>query len=139
MRAQRGACAVTHNLVATERSAGDHVPSRRSMNGGMDRSNLALAAKLLAKAQDTAFEAEAAALTEKAYVLLAEFLNGVEEGEPRRGFGRRRERRLLHDRRTARRLFGRRSSASRRDAEATYRDEGHQSAAPGGGEIDLRA
>ncbi len=36
----------------------------------MDRSNLGLAAKLLAKAQDTAFEAEAAELTEKAYVLL---------------------------------------------------------------------
>jgi hypothetical protein len=109
------------------------------MNDGMDRRNLALAAKLLAKAQDTTFEPEAAALTEKAYVLLAEFLNGIEQGEPRRGLGRRTERRLLHDRRTARRLFGRRSSASRGDPEATYRAEGHQAGGPGGGEIDLRA
>ncbi len=107
------------------------------MNSGMDRRNLALAAKLLAKAQDTAFEAEATAAAEKAYELLAQFLNGIEEDEPRRGLGRRRERRLLHDRRTARRMFGRR--ASRGDPEATYRQDGRESGGPGGGGIDLKA
>ena len=44
----------------------------------MDRDNLQLAAKLLAKAQNTNFDAEAAALAEKAYRLLAELLNAYE-------------------------------------------------------------
>jgi hypothetical protein len=105
----------------------------------MDRSNLARAAKLLAKAHDTTFEAEAVALAEKAYVLVAQFLNGVEEDESRRGGGRRRERRLLPDRRTARRLFGRQSSRSRNDPEASYRQDGGEIGGPDGGDIDLRA
>ncbi len=109
------------------------------MNDEMNRSNLALAAKLLAKAQDTTFEAEAAALAEKAYVLLAEFLNGFEDDATRRGVGRRRERRLLPDRRAARRMFARRSTSSRGDPEATYRQEGRETRGHSGGDIDLRA
>ncbi len=105
----------------------------------MDRSNLALAAKLLAKAHDTAFEAEAAALAEKAYELVAQFLNGVEEDESRRGDGRRRERRLFRDRRTPRRLFGRQPSRSRSDPEASYRQDGGEIGGPGEGDVDLRA
>lgn len=107
----------------------------------MDRSNLRLAAKLLAKAERTEFEAEAAALAEKAYVLLAEYLNGFEgrEGlDPIGSAGRRRERRLLRDRRTTRRIFGRRSPGAAADAEATYGREGRDADGPGG-DIDLRA
>jgi hypothetical protein len=104
----------------------------------MDRSNLGLAAKLLAKAQDTTFEAEAAALAEKAYVLLAEFLNGLEAGTPHTG-GRKRERRLWHDRRATRWMFGRRSSAPRANPGATYRAGGPKAGGPGSGDIDLRA
>ncbi len=109
------------------------------MNDRMNRSNLALAAKLLAKAQDTTFEAEAAALVEKAYVLLAEFLNGFEDDASCRGVGRRRERRLLPDRRAARRIFARRSTAARGDPAATYRQEGQEARGRSGGDIDLRA
>jgi hypothetical protein len=105
----------------------------------MDRSNLRLAAKLLAKAQDTQFEAEASALAEKAYVLLAEFLNGVDDAATRTG--RRRERRLLQDRRSGRRLFSWRSSASRSsvDPEQRYQQGDRPTDEQAGGDIDLRA
>jgi hypothetical protein len=110
------------------------------MNDGMDRSNLALAAKLLAKAQDTPFEPEAAALAEKAYVLLAEFLNGLEEEQSNSGRARRRERRLRHDRRITRRMFGWRSSSPRPDPAAVYRQDVESGGdGPEGGDIDLRA
>ncbi len=107
----------------------------------MDRSKLRLAAKLLAKAEGTAFDAEAAALAEKAYVLLAELLNALDESGPYAGVGRRRERRLLQDRRAARRLFGWRSSASRPplNPENGYRQGDRQSDPTPGGDIDLRA
>lgn len=107
----------------------------------MDRTNLDRAGKLLAKAQGTEFEDEAAALVEKAYVLLAEFLNGLEDpqglGTPG-GVARRRERRLLRDRRTARRLFGRRTAAAGGNPEASYRQDGRDADGPGR-DIDLRA
>jgi hypothetical protein len=105
----------------------------------IDRSNVRMAAKLLAKAQDTPFEAEAAALAEKAYVLLAEFLNELEAGEV--AGGRRRERRLLHDRRAARRLFGWRSSPSRSAANPAerYRKGDPPADSGAGGGIDLTA
>lgn len=112
------------------------------MHGGMDRNNLGLAAKLLAKAQDTAFDPEAAALAEKAYLLLAEFLNGLEGGDAGVGGTTRRERRRLHDRRIPRRMFGRRPPAANADPAATYRAEDRENREPrdhGGGDIDLRA
>jgi Protein of unknown function (DUF2786) len=105
----------------------------------MDRSNLRLAAKLLAKAQDTQFEAEAAALAEKAYALLAEFLNQIESGVSRTG--RRRERRLLQDRRSGRRLFNWKATPSRStaDPEQRYRQGDRPPDGDAGGDIDLRA
>jgi hypothetical protein len=103
----------------------------------MDRSNLRLAAKLLSKAEGTEFEAESVALAEKAYVVLAEFLNGLEQPDSAEA-GRRRERRLLRDRRATRRMFGRRAGAAGADAEATYGREARDRDGPPG-DIDLRA
>jgi len=109
----------------------------------MDRSKLRVASKLLAKAEDTKFEAEAAALAAKAYALLAEFLNAIDDGT--RSGERRRERRLLHDRRATRRFFGKRSAGGaveRDDNErqaASYRQGDRPPDRSSGGDIDLRA
>jgi hypothetical protein len=67
----------------------------------MEKDPLALATRLLVKAQGTTFDAEAAALTGKAYRLLAEALNGYEDTAASTGAVRKRERRLLRDRRSA--------------------------------------
>jgi hypothetical protein len=71
----------------------------------MDRRNMELAAQLLAKAQRTDFDAEAIALVEKSYALLAKVITAFDdEADPTHAGPRRRERRLLRDRRAARRL-----------------------------------
>jgi hypothetical protein len=67
-----------------------------------ERSELALAAKLLAKAQSTDSNEEATALSLRAYSLLADWLNRQEAAA---GGPRRRERRLLLDRRSLRQAF----------------------------------
>jgi hypothetical protein len=67
----------------------------------MDQGTLGLATKLLAKAQATSFDAEAAALAERAYRLLAKELNAYEDRVSADGKPRRRERRHLHDRRSS--------------------------------------
>jgi hypothetical protein len=70
----------------------------------MDRGQLRVASGLLAKAQSTDSDAEAAALAEKTYALLAKFLNTYDNDQLRTtGRPRRRERRLLRDRRADRR------------------------------------
>jgi hypothetical protein len=66
----------------------------------MDQGTLGLATKLLAKAQATSFDAEAAALAERAYRLLANELNSYDDQVSADGKPRRRERRHLHDRRS---------------------------------------
>jgi hypothetical protein len=66
----------------------------------MDQGTLGLATKLLAKAQATSFDAEAAALAERAYRLLADELNAYDDRVSADGKPRRRERRHLHDRRS---------------------------------------
>jgi hypothetical protein len=66
----------------------------------MDQDTLGLATKLLAKAQATSFDAEAAALAERAYRLLANELNAYDDRVSADGKPRRRERRHLHDRRS---------------------------------------
>ena len=66
----------------------------------MDQSTLGLANKLLIKAQSTDFEDEAAALTVRAYRLLADVLNDYDTRAPSAGLTRRRERRNLRDRRS---------------------------------------
>jgi hypothetical protein len=105
----------------------------------MDREKLRLAAKLLAKALDTNFDAEAAALTEKAYRLLAEFLNAYEAEAGSTGVARRRERRHLRDRRAQWRVFGWRGTTGGADPATTYRRRAEETGAPGEGEIDLKA
>ena len=68
----------------------------------MDQGTLGLATKLLAKAQGTSFDPEAAALTERAYRLLAVELNAYDDQASAAGQPRRRERRFLIDRRATR-------------------------------------
>ena len=67
----------------------------------MEKDPLALATRLLVKAQGTTFDAEAAALAGKAYRLLADALNSYEDTAASTGAVRKRERRLLRDRRSA--------------------------------------
>jgi hypothetical protein len=66
----------------------------------MKKEPIALATKLLVKAQGTKFDAEAAALTGRAYRLLAEALNAYEDTAASAGAARKRERRQLRDRRS---------------------------------------
>jgi hypothetical protein len=66
----------------------------------MEKQQIALAARLLVKAQGTTFDAEAAALTGKAYRLLADALNSYDEVTASPGATRKRERRHLRDRRS---------------------------------------
>jgi hypothetical protein len=66
----------------------------------MQKDAIALATRLLVKAQGTTFDAEAAALTGKAYRLLAEVLNAYDDTTPSTGATRKRERRHLRDRRS---------------------------------------
>jgi hypothetical protein len=67
----------------------------------MEKDPIALATRLLVKAQGTTFDAEAAALTGKAYRLLAEALNTYEDATASIGTARKRERRQLRDRRSS--------------------------------------
>jgi hypothetical protein len=112
---------------------------RRKITLRMDRDNLRLAAKLLAKAQNTNFDAEAAALAEKAYRLLAELLNAYEAETGSTGAARRRERRHLRDRRAQWRVFSWRGPADGTDPAASYRRRAEGTGTPGEGEIDLKA
>jgi hypothetical protein len=100
----------------------------------IDRRSMERAASLLAKAQSTSFDAEAIALVEKSYVLLASVITAFDEINPTASGARRRDRRHLRDRRAARRfgLFG--TSSRGADPASTYgqlakdrrpRSEGH--------------
>jgi len=66
----------------------------------MEKDAIALATKLLVKAQGTNFDAEAAALTARAYRLLATELNAYDDRAAWSGVARRRERRQFRDRRS---------------------------------------
>ena len=78
----------------------------------MNQQALGLASKLLCKAQSTNFDAEAAALTERAYRLLADVLNDYDtQVAASTGSARKRERRHRRDRRAATRA-SRASAAS---------------------------
>jgi hypothetical protein len=65
----------------------------------MEKETIALATKLLVKAQATNFDAEAAALAGRAYRLLAAELNAYDDKAAAAGVARKRERRQLRDRR----------------------------------------
>jgi hypothetical protein len=88
----------------------------------MDRKNMELAANLLAKALRTDFDGEAIALVEKSYSLLAKVITAYDDSlGPAPTGARRRERRLLRDRRATRRLglFG--ASDRKADPADAYR------------------
>jgi hypothetical protein len=72
----------------------------RSLELTMEKDPLALATRLLVKAQGTTFDPEAAALTVRAYRLLAEALNSYDDRTTSAGAVRKRERRHLRDRRS---------------------------------------
>jgi hypothetical protein len=105
----------------------------------MDRKNIDLAAHLLAKAQRTDFDAEAIAFVEKSYSLLAKVITAFDEADPAHTGPRRRERRLLRDRRAARRLglFG--VSGRAVDPAVTYRQSAEDLQPRRDGHIDFRA
>jgi hypothetical protein len=72
----------------------------RNLGYTMEKETIALATKLLVKAQATNFDAEAAALAARAYRLLAAELNAYDDKAAAAGVARKRERRQLHDRRS---------------------------------------
>lgn len=102
----------------------------------MEKETIALATKLLVKAQGTTFDGEAAALTAKAYRLLAEALN-ASDGTASPGVPRKRERRLLADRRSVPESCA--SSMPRRTAAPApaHTRRNWADLAPGG-QVDLR-
>jgi hypothetical protein len=128
-------------------------PRRLREIAEMDRGQLRVASGLLAKAQSTDSDAEAAALAEKTYALLAKFLNTYDNDQLRAtGRPRRRERRLLRDRRADRRgephgekpRSERRSEAApepaaRPDPAAAYRRSTENPRRRGDGQIDVTA
>jgi hypothetical protein len=106
----------------------------------MDRKSLDLAAQLLAKAQRTNFDAEAIALIEKSYSLLAKVITAFDdEVDPTTTATRRRERRLLRDRRATRRfgVFG--GPVRGVDPAVTYRRLADGARPPAEGHIDFEA
>jgi hypothetical protein len=72
----------------------------RNLEYTMEKETIALATKLLVKAQATNFDAEAAALAGRAYRLLAAELNAYDDEVASAGVARKRERRQLRDRRS---------------------------------------
>jgi hypothetical protein len=89
--------------------------------------DIELASSLLAKAQSTDFDPEAAALVEKSYILLAKVLTAYDDADTT-PCTRRRERRHLRDRRAANRT-GNVDAADRAvDPAVTYRrlDDGRR-------------
>jgi hypothetical protein len=110
----------------------------RNLGRTMEKDPLALATRLLVKAQGTTFDAEAAALTGKAYRLLAEALNTYDDMATSTGAPRKRERRGLRDRRSAPEATV--ASMPRRTAESApvnnrQSNWAHQ---PPRGQVDLR-
>lgn len=91
-------------------------------SGSLDSSKIELVAKLLDKASSTKYEAEALALVERSYSLLAEVISRYDQ-KTQGGGGRRRERRLLRDRRRGSRspLYGFVGSDGAKDAAERYR------------------
>ena len=69
----------------------------------MAKADIRTAAKLLAKAESTPYEAEAIALVERCYSVLAQIMAAYDEAHPTGAAPRRRERRRILDRRRDRR------------------------------------
>ncbi|HEX4126119.1 MAG TPA: hypothetical protein VHX67_00930 [Acidimicrobiales bacterium] len=104
----------------------------------MEKDTIALAARLLVKAQGTTFDAEAAALTAKAYRLLADALNAHDDGDVSAGATRKRERRLLRDRRATSGSLGPSVPRQTTTAMATPNRRVDWNGRPTRGQVDLR-
>jgi hypothetical protein len=104
----------------------------------MDNRTLGLATKLLAKARATDFDAEAAALTERAYRLLAQALNVYDDQAAAAGLPRRRERRHLRDRRSTAGAPTPGGAARATNPPAFQRRRVDWIDVPGRGQVDLR-
>ena len=80
-------------------------------DAGLDRSKIDQVAKMMTKARSTEYDAEAVALVERAYSLLARLLSEYDQASGAPG---RRERRLIRDRRKGRRdrVYGDRPAAA---------------------------
>jgi len=106
--------------------------------GGLDRATVETVAKLMAKAHSTEYDSEAVALIERSYGLLARVLTDYDAAA---GDGRRRERRLMRDRRKGRRdrLYGDRPAASPvvspSDGSERYREVADAIRREGGGAV----
>jgi hypothetical protein len=106
----------------------------------MDRQNMDRAAQLLAKAQSTDYEAEAVALMEKCYVLLAGVIAQFEdESERSSERPRKRERRHLRDRRAVQRITTFATPRVGADPAGTYRRSAESTRSRDGGHVDLSA
>jgi len=99
-----------------------------------------MAVKLMAKAQSTDSDAEAIALVEKSYQLLAGIIAAVDgEARPVTPSPRRRERRYLRDRRADRCISTLGPPNLGRDPAITYRQSTENLRPQGVGHIDLTA
>lgn len=103
----------------------------------MEKETIALAPKLLVKAESTSFDAEAAALMGRAYRLLAEALNAYDDKTASPEAGRKRERRQLCDRRSS---SGSDVETERQSTEPTAAHNRHLNwiDLPSRGQVDLR-
>jgi hypothetical protein len=106
----------------------------------IDRKNLELAASLIAKARRTDFDGEAIALVEKSYSLLAKVITAYDEAAgPAASGPRRRERRLLRDRRATRRLTSFGTSDRKANPADVYRQLDQEPKESGETHIDFEA
>jgi anti-sigma-K factor RskA len=106
----------------------------------IDRKTLDVAGSLIAKAQRTEFDSEAIALVEKSYSLLAKVITAYDEAAAPASAGtRRRERRLLRDRRATRRrtIFG--SSDRKTNPAEAYRQLDQNQRPQNDSQIDFEA
>lgn len=104
----------------------------------MDREGVRRASRLLEKALSTNSEPEALALVEKAYPILARVINAAEAELAPAPDGRRRERRLVKDRRASRRSDAGTQPRNIPGAAAAYRDAAKPPRRPPG-DVDTTA
>jgi hypothetical protein len=104
----------------------------------IEKETIALAAKLLVKAEVTSSDAEAAALMGRAYRLLAEALNADDDTTTSEEVGRKRERRLLRDRRSTSGPAVRSGLRPTTEPAAVRDRHIHWNDLPSGGQVDLR-
>jgi hypothetical protein len=105
------------------------VPVTRADSRTFDRAQLRLAAQLLAKAEGTEVDVEAVAFIERSYRLLAQVITAHDVAVGDTSFGpRRRERRLLRDRRAGRPRGGSERAVAAANPIVNYRSVAREAA-----------